>query len=186
MGLAKSTLTATLREGLSAPIIDPDAIARDLRPDNPGQAAVEAGREALKRQAAHLDAGSSFIIETTLSGATILQLMEQARRRGFVVRLIFVALDNPWTNIKRVAERVANGGHYVPDEDVLRRYDRSMRNLARAIELADRAILFDNSTDQGPREALAIDAGQIIMRSQDLPAWVTTYLGVFIARHDQG
>ncbi len=181
-GSGKSTFTRTLRAASQAPIVDPDAIAREIDPVAPEQAAVAAGREALRREAAYLENGVSFIVETTLSGNTMLRQMEHARQRGFDVRLIFIATDNPRINIGRIVARVARGGHFVPDEDVQRRYMRSMRNLARAIELVDEATIIDNTLEQGPREALRIDAGQITFQAQDLPAWVATHLGAFIAR----
>lgn len=188
-GSGKSTITALTLARLLVPIVDPDAIARELRPDAPEQAAVEAGREALKRQTAYVEGDASFIVETTLSGAGVLRLMERARRQGFAVHLLFVAIDDVQTNIERIAGRVTRGGHHVPDEDVRRRYERSMENLGRAIELADRAVITDNSSEQGPRDVLVIDNGRIIEQAQDLPAWVTTHLGPFIARqqgHTQG
>ncbi len=184
-GSGKSTITRLTLASLLVPIVDPDAIARELRPDAPEQAAVEAGREALRRQTMYIESGASFIVETTLSGAGTLRLMEKARRQGFTVHLLFVAIDNVQTNIERVAGRVALGGHHVPEEDVRRRYERGMENLPRAIELAERATITDNSSAQGPREIFAIDAGRITAQAPDLPAWITTYLGPFIARQNK-
>src|SRR5436309_14948643 len=91
----------------------------------------------------------------------MLRYMEQARQRGFGVHLIYIGIDNVQTTIDRIAER-------------------SMRNLARAIERADHATIIDNSSDQGPREVLAIDLGRITAQVQDLPAWVTSHLGAIL------
>ena len=55
-----------------------------------------------------------------------------------------------------------------------------MRNLARAIEQADHATIIDNSSDQGPRDVLAMDMGRITAQAQDLPAWVTSHLGALL------
>lgn len=55
-------------------------------------------------------------------------------------------------NLERVRQRVLKGGHNVPEEDQLRRYSRSMENMRRAFGFADRAMLFDNSTDTGHRK----------------------------------
>jgi predicted ABC-type ATPase len=97
------------------PVIDPDAIARSLHPTHPEQAAVEAGHEAIRQQARYLEAGISFVVETTLAGASMLRRMDQARQRGFAVHLIFVGTDNVQTNIDRIAVRVVQGGHHVPE-----------------------------------------------------------------------
>ena len=179
-GSGKSTFTRTLRVDSQAPVIDPDAIAREIDPVAPEQVAVAAGREALKRQVAYIERSLSFIVETTLSGNSALRQMEQARQHGFDVRLIFIATDNARINIDRIVGRVARGGHFVPDEDVQRRYVRSLQNLARAIELADHATIIDNTLEQGPCTVLKISAGRIIEQAQELPVWVTTYLGAFI------
>jgi predicted ABC-type ATPase len=179
-GAGKSTLTASLHDSLRVPVIDPDAIARSLRPAAPEQAAMEAGREVIRRQIQYLESGTSFALETTLAGTSMLRYMEQARQRGFGVHLIYIGIDNVQTTIDRIAERVARGGHHVPAPDVRRRYTRSMRNLARAIERADHATIIDNSSDQGPREVLTIDMGRITAQVQDLPAWVTSYLGAIL------
>jgi predicted ABC-type ATPase len=66
-------------------VLDPDAIARTLQPAAPHQAAAQAGREALRRQRVYLADQRSFAVETTLSGSSILRLMEDARGRGFIV-----------------------------------------------------------------------------------------------------
>lgn len=182
-GSGKSTLTAMLRrQGLAVPIIDPDAIARELNPNAPELAAIEAGREALKRQTAHLTSGVSFAIETTLAGNMALRHMEQARQRGFATELLFVAIGDVRTNIERVAGRVERGGHNVPDVDVRRRYARSMANLVPAIDRADRVTVFDNSTDQGLRVVLTIEEGNLTqhVRPSELPFWVATHLGALL------
>lgn len=163
------------------PAIDPDAIVRQLNPAAPELMAVEAGRDALRQQKTHLVGGTGFAIETTLSGHTVLRLMEQARRRNFVVNLIFVGLYDADLNIVRVAARVAAGGHHVPDEDVRRRYKWSMENLARAEALADHAMVFDNSSDTGPLQVLTYGPGIFTLHMQKLPAWVETHLGALLA-----
>lgn len=140
-GSGKSTLTAALWADLHMPVIDPDAIARSIDPLAPERAAVAAGREAIRRQVQYLESGASFAVETTLAGNTILRRMEYARRQGFTVHLIFVGTEDVQTNIERIAERVARGGHDVPEIDVRRRFSHSMHNLTKAIELTDRATI---------------------------------------------
>lgn len=48
-------------------------------------------------------------------------------------------------HIDRVAQRVDQGGHHIPEEDIRRRYQTSMENLPKAMRLADRTIIYDNS-----------------------------------------
>lgn len=84
------------------------------------------------------------------------------------------------TSIKRVAQRVAEGGHNVPEEDIRRRYTRSLINLPVALQQADRALIFDNSTQVGHRQVLTIENGIITQKARELPEWIKTLLPKFI------
>lgn len=126
-GSGKSTLTRTLLAPTGIPILDPDAVARDLSQAAPEQMRLEAGRVVLQRQRDFMASGTSFVVETTLSGHTAVHLMAAAYRYGFIVKLIYVSTDNAEINIGRIAERVRQGGHQVPKPDVYRRYIRSLR-----------------------------------------------------------
>lgn len=175
-GAGKSTFTASLGRAAGVPVIDPDAIARRLQPLAPEQAAVQAGREVLKQEATYLDQSTSFAVETTLAGTGVLRLMEKARERGYRVHLVYIGLENVQTSLDRIAERVAQGGHGVPPDDVRRRYERSMRNLEAAIARADHVLLFDNSGEHDMHAVLAVDDNGVTMRSDMMPRWVSTYL----------
>jgi predicted ABC-type ATPase len=86
------------------------------------------------------------------------------------VHLVYVALDNVERNLTRVQGRVAAGGHSVPDDDIRRRYARSLRNAYEAVRIADIAKVYDNSGD-GHRLVLVFKAGVVTWRSDHLPAW---------------
>ncbi len=91
----------------------------------------------------------SFTVETTLSGRTYLRMMALAHQLGYLITLIYIGTTSVEINIDRVRQRVLKGGHDVPVGDQRRRYPRSYANLPAALVLADEAILFDNSTEQG-------------------------------------
>jgi predicted ABC-type ATPase len=152
-------------------LLDPDAIARRINPADLRKAAIDAAREAIVRTRSYLREKQSFAIETTLSSSSILETMSQALAAGFVVNLVYVCLDNADWNIERVRARFARGGHDVPDEDVRRRYERSLANLMPAVARANEAWLYDNSGDQ-PQLVLEARNGSIAWRAADLPAWV--------------
>ncbi len=122
--------------------MDPDAIAKRIDPDDPTRAAAAAGREVLLRRREYLAKDISFAVETTLSGKTILTLMAEAQRLGFTVYLFYIALKLPELNFYRVRSRVIKGGHNVPDADVLRRYERSMKNAPDAPYFLPIMLLF--------------------------------------------
>lgn len=93
-GSGKSTFTRATLEALRVPVIDPDAEARLLRPDAPEEAAIQGGRQAIKRARAYLENNESFAAETTLSGNTYLRMMAEAKQKAWQVNLIYVGVDN--------------------------------------------------------------------------------------------
>jgi predicted ABC-type ATPase len=111
----------------------------------PQQAGVSAGREVLRRTAEYIRNEESFAIETTLAGGWTKSAIRPARERSFFTRLFYICLDNPERSIQRVRERVAQGGHDVPDADVRRRYTRSLGNAVQVLQLVHQGLVFDNS-----------------------------------------
>lgn len=170
-GSGKSTITRAANFEGRDRLLDPDAIARDLNPLNPSAAAVDAGRAVLQRTADYLSQGVSFAIETTLSGRGRLELFREAKTRGYQIHLLFVAVESPERCITRVRNRVARGGHFVPEADVRRRYGRSMANLPEALRLSDSVKVFDNSEDDA-RLILQAKEGTVIWRADPLPTWL--------------
>ncbi len=96
--------------------------------------------------------------------------MKEAKRQGYLVVLLFVGTEDVAINMKRVANRVAKGGHDVPVEDQLRRYPRSMENFRRAFALADEASVFDNSTSLG-HVLIAVKSADGIEFFSEVPEW---------------
>jgi predicted ABC-type ATPase len=173
-GSGKTTLTRWGREGFQeAAVLDPDAIARSMkatgREDTSG---IDAGRQVLLLAQGFLAKGESFLVETTLSGNTYLRMMAQAKLLGYRTILMYVGTNDIAINLQRVKHRVAKGGHDVPEEDQRRRYPRSMKNAAKAFDMADEAILFDNSTSLGHTRVAIKDSegGQIF---EPLPQWAS-------------
>jgi predicted ABC-type ATPase len=174
-GSGKSTIAQDPNFERPQNLVDPDLIARQMRPDAPHLAAVAAGREALRRIRGCIQNGESFTWETTLSGNGTLETMRSAKERGFVVELVYVCLDDAGLNIGRVQNRVALGGHDIPLEDIMRRYGRSLRNLPEAIRIADRALVWDNSGLE-LRRVLEARGGKIVWRAPKVPAWAECVL----------
>ena len=112
---------------------------------------MAAARHVLKSAAEHLSKNESFAVETTMAGKNYLQMMLDARNRGFETALVYIGTENVEINLARIRNRVLAGGHDVPEEDVRRRYLRTLDNLPIAIKRADHSILFDNSTEDGYR-----------------------------------
>jgi predicted ABC-type ATPase len=170
-GSGKSTLTRWVEFEGREELIDPDALARDMRAVNPPGVAIAAGRKAIRRIRECLRTAISFAIETTLAGRSSLALMSEARSRGYEIHLLYIALDSPERSIARIRTRAARGGHFIPPVDVRRRYARSIANLAEAIGLADIAEVYDNSGSRH-RVVLAAKAGVVVWRTNPLPGWM--------------
>lgn len=104
--------------------------------------------------------------------------VNQARRDGWNIGVIYIGLGSADLALERVRERVRQGGHNVPPEDVRRRYHRSLYNLDLIYELADRLIVIDNSSVQDPmRRMLEVDrGGRVLFLRRRLPKWLGTVL----------
>lgn len=169
-GAGKSSLTAAGVFG-DAPVIDPDAIARSIQPDDPSAAGRRAGKRALDLRNDLLTKGKSFVVETTLSGNSTLSLLQDAKAYGFEVELKYIGLSDVAQSKSRVAGRVVSGGHDIPAEDIERRFARSLDNLPEAISRADRTELYDNSGRDPHRLVAKLEPERSLFR--DAPVWAT-------------
>jgi predicted ABC-type ATPase len=151
-GSGKTTLTRLNRiDFREFPLLDPDVIGKTLQTALPRTFPIAAARQVLSSAKEHISKHESFAVETTLAGKHYLQMMVDARIRGFEVVLVYIGTGNVEINLARIRNRVLAGGHDVPESDVRRRYQRSFKNLPIALERADHTILFDNSTKEGYR-----------------------------------
>lgn len=127
--------------------VNADLIALGLAPFAPETAALRAGRLMLDRLDELARQRADFALETTLSGRGYLRWLRGLRAEGYVVRLFFLWLPTVDISLARVAERVRRGGHFVPDEDVRRRFGRGLLNLRESYRsVVDSWILFENET----------------------------------------
>ncbi|MFB8378195.1 zeta toxin family protein [Paenibacillus taichungensis] len=172
-GAGKSQLTNILKhQHPDVKIIDADAIAKTMSHLPQRQADFAAGREAVKQVRDSIKTGTDFSIETTLGGQNVLRQMEMAKSAGFNINLYYVGLDNVNLHIDRVAQRVAQGGHHIAEEDIRRRYTTSLENLPKAMRLADRTLIFDNS--EVYKVQAEVYRGQTRFQSEDMSPWVKT------------
>ena len=170
-GCGKSTLTRT-KWFAGVEVIDPDAIARSMAPGAPAQAA----REALRQRRTALHAGRTHLVETTLAGSGVLRLMEAAQTAGYRIELHYVCVNSPDQALYRIRNRVALGGHDVPEPDVRRRFARSLAHLPAAIARSAEARLYDNTDSERPHREVAILLGANRWTAERLPGWATAAL----------
>lgn len=175
-GAGKTTFVETLLQPLGLRVVNPDAIARALFPEAPAEAAYEAARAADVVRADLVDRGISFCTETVFSdpeGAK-LAFLNEAKKRGYVVILIFIGLESSELAIARVVQRTAEGGHDVPDDKITSRFPRTLANLEKALAFVDHAFLFDNSSADEPYRFVAeLRDGRIARRGAISPRWWT-------------
>ena len=147
-GAGKSTLARELLPmmGLRR-FLNADEVARGLSPFDVSQSRFKAGRLLLTEARTLISGGSSFALESTLSGKTHVALLKAAREQGYRILLHYVMIGSADQAIERVRLRVRTGGHHVPEEDVRRRYERSLQHLFEDyLPLADAWGVWDNAT----------------------------------------
>ena len=166
-GSGKSTISKVLLPAEHLVYVNPDDIAKELSPDDPTSARIDAGRETLHRIDELLTKGDSFAIESTLSGNTYVKVLERAKVLGYRTTIAYVFVDSAEVCIERIRVRVQNGGHAVPAEDVRRRYIRSKDNFVSVYaQLADRWLLYYNGGSEIALVAHGNGLSNIILRER--------------------
>ena len=147
-GSGKTTFaTLFLPDYVNCPnFVNADLIAKGLAPFEPRAAAIKAGKLVLQQIHDYAERGIDFAFETTLSGKSYVSLLSKLKSKGYALHLFFLWLPSAELAIARIKERVQEGGHHVPSEDVRRRFTRGINNLFTLYEsLLDSWMLFDNS-----------------------------------------
>ncbi len=121
-----------------------------------------------------LETATSFTFETVMSSPDKVEFLRAAKERGFRTYLYYVATENPAINIDRVLNRVSEGGHAVPEEKVVARYERSLHLLRSAIRYTNRAYFFDTSGDDALYFAEITDGVEIDLKTDEMPNWFKT------------
>lgn len=126
--------------------VNADLIATGLSPFAPETQGLKAGRLMLERIRELAAACEDFSFETTLSGRTHVRLLSGLKRDGYQVALFFLWLPSADLAVARVANRIRQGGHAVPEVDVRRRFTAGLRNFFRLYRpICDAWWLYDAS-----------------------------------------
>ena len=148
-GAGKTTVAmAVLPEALHLlEFLNADEIAKGLSPLNPTSVRIQSSRLLLERANLFIRNKTSFGFESTLAaGNAPEKLIRQAKEQGFLVILLYFWLCSPELALARVQQRVARGGHNIPEPDIYRRYRRCVENLSKTyLPLADLWLVYDNS-----------------------------------------
>ncbi len=127
--------------------INADMIAAGLSPFQPEKLAIKAGRLMIRQMEEYIEKKVSFSFETTLSAKRYARLIPQWQKSGYMVKIFFLRLNSPELAIARVSQRVREGGHFVPDEIVIRRFYQGWENYQNLYRpIVNEWSVYDNST----------------------------------------
>lgn len=185
-GSGKTTITDKLRsQGFDlGEYINPDEITQDLLKNTPApsfQEKSDANKQAQaiaddRRQKA-LGEGRNLSFETVMSHPSKVEFMRLAKERGYEVNFFFVGTDDPLINIERIKNRVQEGGHDVPSQKIISRYERVMDLMPEAVKTSNYAEIYDNTDFENPmRLTAAIEQGKTVIYLDDPPHWVNNRL----------
>lgn len=184
-GAGKSSVGGALVRQSGGDYFNPDEVAERIRAERPELSREQANGLAWAAGVRLLDAaireGRDHFFETTLGGSNIAGRLERALDEGFDVRIWYVGLGSPELHLRRIAARVARGGHDIPEADVRRRYDAGRRTLIRLIPRLTELKLFDNTAEADPaaghvpepRDLLHCRDGKILAMHEPerMPEW---------------
>jgi predicted ABC-type ATPase len=150
-GAGKTTFARAFlpQEAQISRFINADLIAAGLSPFAPEAEAIKAGRLMLEEIAECVRRRESFAFETTLSGLSYLRHIGAWRKSGYHVSLFFLALPTAEFAVARVAERVRQGGHHIPEDVIRRRFEAGRRYFDERYRAAvDAWALYDNAGEE--------------------------------------
>ena len=150
-GSGKTTLAEVLLKEKYLEFLNADEIAKEIAPNAIDSVPISAGKIYFKRLDEYLKNKKSFAVESTLSGNNIIRIVQKAQKQNYKIILVYSFLQNCTTCIERVKKRVENGGHNVPEEDIIRRYYKSIVKFWDEYRMiADEWTMFYNGYDYAP------------------------------------
>ena len=138
-GSGKSTFTELLKPPMD--YINADEIKKQLKCDD-----LQAAQIAEQQRERCLEQNREFCFETVMSTERNLNLLKRAKAKGYFIRCYYVLTVDPMINVARVRERVSTGGHGVPEDKIIARYDRAMSLVKDVVEVSDICHIYDNSS----------------------------------------
>jgi len=147
-GAGKTTIALTMLPRYLGchEFVNADLIAAGLSPFRVESVALQAGRLMLDRMNKLRDAEVDFALESTLASRSFVPFLKSCQLRGYDVHLLYIRLNHVELAIERVANRVLEGGHNIPEDTIRRRYEAGRRNfLELYLPLADEWRVFDNT-----------------------------------------
>ncbi|MDX1589012.1 MAG: zeta toxin family protein [Oleiphilaceae bacterium] len=176
-GSGKSTFHHQFLARYDLPLVNADQIARTFWPEQPEEHSYEAALLAEKERFRLVDERQSFCFETVFSHPSKLDFAARAKASGYRLVVFYFHLDTIGLNLARVAARVTQGGHGVPEDKVRGRIPRTRRLASRLCGLADELHLVDNSSAESPYQRVALwRDGHWQPLAEPVPQWARWFL----------
>jgi predicted ABC-type ATPase len=148
--------------------LNADLMAEGISPFDPESAAIRAGRLLLERIKEFAAEKKDFGFETTLAGKSYVNLLRRMKERGYAIHCYFLWLPSVEMAIARVAHRVSEGGHNIPEAVIRRRYKLGIKNFFTLYRpLFDGWRLYNNSM-MNPRMIALEELGGLNILNQEL------------------
>ena len=166
-GVGKSSIYGALgaaNEKLGV-VIDTDKITARLGGDK-----LMGGKEAVRLISNCMDRGENFTWETTLSGNKPLKTILEAREKGYIISLYYIAVSSAEESLSRIQNRVRKGGHDIPGDDVKKRFDKRLEDLMKILPYCDSAMFVDN--ENGFAVVGVYLDGKLMLVNGNLPDWI--------------
>jgi predicted ABC-type ATPase len=171
-GAGKTTFFESHLKSAGLRFLNADLIARELELD-----AYEAARIIAALRTELVNQHESFVFETVFSDplGDKLGFLKRAAESGYAVVLCFVAVGGVETSAQRVAMRVSQGGHDVPQDKLIARFPRTLANLATALRELPCVLVFDNDDLNVPFRHVAVYAsGEAVQLNEPVASWLRT------------
>ena len=175
-GAGKSTFYRTQLAPLGLPFINADILAKELYPQSPEEHSYDAAKLATEMRFRLMHEGRSFCFETVFSHPSKIDFVAQAKVLGYEIILVFIHLDTVSLNQARVAQRISEGGHNVPDEKVVSRIPRLLQNIKKTLPLCDQVRILNNSRIDSPFQQVAVIRNGQLRQEIPLPDWAKDLL----------
>lgn len=165
-GVGKSSFTGVLKECIDlGVVVDVDKIAAEL-----GNDLLTAAKTAIKIIRDCIDHSLPFAQETTLSGYKTVTTAKQVKALGYYIHLYYIGLDTVDESLQRIENRVRRGGHNIPTDDVVRRFDGRWNAVAKILPYCDEAEFYDN--DNGFVKVAEFRNGELRLIRNQHPKWI--------------
>ena len=181
-GAGKSTFYRTRLAPKGIPFVNADIVAKLLYPHTPELHSYDAAILAGQLRLQLLREERTFCFETVFSHPSKIDFVAQAKTLGYEIILVFIHLSDVSLNQARVAQRISEGGHHVPDEKVMSRIPRVLKLIKQTLPLCNQVYILDNSRADNPFQQVAvIRDSQINFQQHVMPDWAKELLSDYLA-----